>query len=97
MNNIIDNTATISISTSKLMSCFDLAKKLSLVGIKTSIVSTISTQPEIEYGCRITQNIKTKNEIEKTWMILKKNYDITCAHLKIDSHYNGCILKYLKK
>jgi hypothetical protein len=97
MNNNIINTSTISVSSSKSVSCIKLAEKLSEAGIKTSIISTVSTLPEIEYGCRITQNVSNKKEILKTWMILKKKYDFYCAHLKIDNVYNGCILKYIEK
>ena len=88
-------TSTISVSRKEKLDCMDIAKKMSKLGIMTSITSNISTQPEIEYGCRLTQSVTKKDEIITIWDILKKNYNFTCAHLKIEGQFSGCILNYL--
>ena len=39
----------------------------------TSITSNISTQPELEYGCRLTQSVTTKNEIITIFVLFSKS------------------------
>ena len=88
-------SSTLSVSQKEPLDCHDMALKLSKAGIVTSITSNISTQPGIEYGCRLTQSISSTREISDIWTELKKNYHFKCAHLKIDSGFDGCILNYL--
>ena len=40
-----------------------MAEYLGKAGIITSVSSNISTQPNKEYGCRLTQSIKSKNKV----------------------------------
>ena len=89
-------TSTISVSRKEKLDCMDIAKKMSKLGIMTSITSNISTQPEIEYGCRLTQSVTKKDEIITIWDILKKNYNFTCAHLKIENGFQGCIKDFIR-
>jgi len=88
-------SSTLSVSQKESLDCHDMALKLSKAGIVTSITSNISTQPEIEYGCRLTQSISSPQDIHTIWRELKKNYDFKCGHLKIDSGFDGCVLNYL--
>jgi len=94
--------STLSVSRKEKINCEEIAKYLSKLGQITSIVSTISTQPGIEYGCRITQSsIQTKEEIKNTWEQLRDKYKFSCGHIDINfeltKKYNGCILDYLYK
>ena len=89
-------TSTISVSRKDKLDCVDIAKKMSKAGIITSITENISTQPELEYGCRLTQSVTTKNEIINIWKILEKNYNFSCAHLKIDNGFQGCIHDFIR-
>ena len=89
-------TSTISVSRKEKLDCIDIARKMSKAGIVTSITQNISTQPELEYGCRLTQSVKDKKEIINIWNILKKNYDFNCAHLKIDNGFQGCIYDFIR-
>ena len=88
-------SSTLSVSQKQKLDCQDIAIKMSKAGIITSITSNISTQPEIEYGCRLTQSISSKKDIEKIWKILQNNYTFKCAHIKIDNIFDGCILDFL--
>ena len=92
----MQNTAILSVSSEAPLNCYDLAKFLSRAGVMTNVTANITTQPNVEYGCRVVQPVSTKNEIEKTWHLLKDRYRFECAHLKIDGIYSGCILDYLR-
>ena len=97
----IYSTSIISVSNNKKINCEDMAKYLSELGQITSIISTISTHPKIEYGCKIMQTNKSKEEIKYTWEKLRDKYKFNCGHIDIDINvnltkkYNGCILDYL--
>ena len=89
-------TAEISVSKKNQLNCQEIALFLHKHNIISNVSTNISTQPEIEYGCKIVQPITKKIEIETSWLLLKNNFGFNCAHLKIDSIYSGCILDYLR-
>ena len=89
-------TAELSVSRSQPLSCYDVARLLSRSGIMANVTTNVTTQPSIERGCRIVQPVSAKKEVESTWKILKNEYSFTCAYLKIDGVYAGCILDYLR-
>ena len=91
----IYSKSIISVSNNKKINCEDMANYLSELGQITSIISTTSTHPKIEYGCKIMQTNKSKEEIKYTWEKLKEKYDFKCSHIEITRKYNGCILDYL--
>ena len=88
-------SSTLTVSQKEPIDCADMAKMLSKAGIYTSISYHISCQPEIEYGCRLTQPVSNKNEIRNIWTELKKHYPFKCAHLKVADTFDGCVLNYL--
>jgi len=90
-------TSVLSVSRKEKLDCEQMARHLSKYSIQTSITSNISTQPHIEYGCRLTQPVSSKNDVRLLWSAIKLNYDFTCAHLKIDNIYDGCVLTYLNQ
>jgi len=89
-------TSTISVS-KKNLDCNEISKLVSKYGILTSITSNISTRPYIENGCNLTQSISNKDEVINIWNILKDKYNFTCAHLKINDKYDGCILDFIRE
>lgn len=89
-------TAELSVSKATALDCHEVAMFLHKHGIVSNVSSNITTQPNIEYGCKITQPVIKNKEIKTTWYLLKNQYDFTCAHLKIDGIYSGCILDYLR-
>lgn len=89
-------SSTLSVSQRDFLDCQEMAFRLSKAGICTSITSNISTQPHIEYGCRLTQSISSTEDLQKIWKELKKNYNFKCAHLKLDGGFDGCIKNYLR-
>ena len=93
--NSIFVSSTLSVSQKNRLNCERMAKILSKNKINTSITSTVSTTPRIEYGCRLTQSISSKEDIRNIWSILKKKYDFTCGHLIVNNSFDGCVLKYL--
>ena len=60
-------TSTLSVSRKERLNCEDMAIFLSKAGVFTSITSNISTNPHIEYGCRLTQSTSSVEEIENLW------------------------------
>jgi len=91
----ISVSSTLSVSQKEPLDCIEMARKLSKAGIYTSITSNVSCQPEIEYGCRLTQPISSKTHIKTLWSELKKHYTFKCAHLKVADTFDGCVLDYL--
>ena len=93
---ILTHTAEISVSRSARLECRDLAMFLHKHGIISNVTKNITTQPNMEYGCKIIQPVTKKRELETTWQLIKKEFNFDCAHLKIDTLYSGCILDYLR-
>ena len=96
MNNIYVSS-TLSVSRKENLDCKEVAKLMSKAGIITSITSNISTQPELEYGCRLTQSIYCTEDISKIWSLLQKNYNFKCGHLTIANSFEGCVQNYLNQ
>ena len=89
-------SSTLSVSKKEGLNCEDMAKYLSKAGIYTSITSNISTNPHIEYGCRLTQTVSSEKELQNIWNLIRNKYNFTCGHLKLGDSYEGCILNYLR-
>ena len=92
---VFKTTTTLSISRKEPLDCKKMAKYLGAKGFYTSVTANISTAPEIEYGCRLTQTMTQKKEIESLWTTLKNKYNFTCAHVKVGDQFEGCILDFL--
>ena len=92
---------TLSVSNPKL-NCNQLAKYLLYSGIPCLISPNTSIQCDdtkkcwIEKGCQITHRFNNKDDIKKLWKIIKKPFNLSCAHLNIHGIYNGCILNYTR-
>ena len=89
-------STTLSVSSKKPMDCKKMAEFLGAKGFYSSVTSNISTEPHIEYGCRLTQSMTEKKEMELLWTTLKDEYNFTCAHVKIGAQFDGCILDFLR-
>ena len=88
-------SSSLSVSRKAELDCKEMAKYLSKLGIKTSITSNISTQPELENGCRLIHSITSKEDMKFIWEKLKNKYNFDCAHLNIPNKFDGCILDFL--
>ena len=88
-------TSKLSVSQKEKLNCEKMAYYLSKNNISTSINSNISTQSHIEYGCNLTQSISSKEDIGKSWSLLKKEYNFTCGHLKVGDAFDGCVSDFL--
>ena len=89
-------SCTLSVSRKEYIDCKERAAFLSQRHIITSVSENLSSTPKLENGCRLIQSISSKDDLEKLWSLLKNRYDFKCGHLKIDGHYDGCILNYLR-
>jgi hypothetical protein len=89
-------SSTLSVSRKEYIDCKEMVVFLSKYNIITSVSENLSSTPKLENGCKLIQSISSKNDLEKMWNLLKNKYDFKCAHLKIDGHYDGCILNYLR-
>lgn len=88
-------TSVISVSRKKELNCEELAKDLHKVGIYTNVTKNITYTDTKEYGCRLTQTVTKKKELETIWKTIQPKYKFKCAHLKLGDSYQGCILDYL--
>jgi hypothetical protein len=90
-------TAVLSVSRKQPLNCDELAKDLYNAGIFTNVVKNTTYTDTKEYGCRLTQTVTKKKELEMIWNMLRPKYGFQCAHLKLGDCYQGCILDYLPK
>lgn len=90
-------SSTLSVSSKNKLNCEEMAEFLKTLNIKSLITSNISLTPHKEYGCQLTQNISSKNDIYNLWIPLKNKYGFNCAHLSVGNSFNGCVLDYLAK
>lgn len=89
-------STNISVSNNTLSDCNSIIKKLMLAGIDCRVIETKSlVDNRIENGCLLTfgPEYSSRESVRQIWN--KINDDFTCAHLKIDSCYSGCILNYI--
>ena len=103
MLNISDkNTSILSISSDKIKNCNEVAEFLKKNKIMCSVTENTSVvsyngQYQIEKGCRILFNSHKPKMINNNfWDSLKNEFDLTCAHLKVEGKFKGCIYDYLK-
>ena len=92
---VFNTTTTLSVSRKEPLDCRKMAEYLGAKGFSTSISTNISTDPKIEYGCRLIQTMTEKKELEQLWTTLKDEYNLTCAHVKVGNQFDGCILDFL--
>lgn len=88
-------TSTLSVSRKAELDCKEMAKYLGNYGIMTSITPNISTQPELENGCRLVHSITSKDDMKIIWEKLRDKYNFDCAHINIPNKFDGCILDFL--
>lgn len=92
----MNHDTIISVSRKEKLDCEKLAEFLGTAGLMVDVTSNISMLPEKEYGCRIIQNLSMKEDIYRTWTLLKHKYDFKCAHISVGNKFNGCILDFLQ-
>ena len=90
-------SVNVSVSNTENTGCKKIFNILKKSNIDCRLIETDSlVDGFFEKGCLITLGEKYSNpiQLQKIWNLIKKDY--TCAHLQIDSKYNGCILDYLR-
>lgn len=88
---------TLNIS-SKNLDCEEVATFFQTHDIACMVTKNTSVldQNTIEHGCKI--NILDSNAMNHTlWDKLKTQFDLTCAHLKKEKLFYGCIYDYFRK
>ncbi len=88
-------STVLSISRKEPLNCEEIANYLSELNINTSISTNYSTLPKRENGCRLTQSITKKEDINHLWSVLKEKYNLSCAHVKVGNQFDGCILDFI--
>ena len=94
-------TTQLTVSTKEL-SCNMILKQLKKMKLDANVLEGKSlVENNIETSCQITFAKKFGEEdmkplLKDTWHQLKKEHHFTCAHLKIDGKYSGCVLDYLQ-
>lgn len=103
-NDLYDGTTSIlSISSRKLTHCGLITKKMIDLGIVSKITPNQSIicnnrRCWVENGCTILLGgLNPKYINEKVWKPLNNEFNLRCAHLKIDKQYQGCIYDFIKK
>ena len=62
---------------------------------KSLVDNQLETSCQITFAEDLGQDIM-KPVLKDAWNELKKEHHFTCAHLKIDGKYSGCLLDYLQ-
>ena len=93
-------TTTLSISSTEISSCGQVATYLQQCGIPCDITENKTVMKEngkffIETGCRIVINNKVPVN-ETFWSNLQSRFKLDCAHIKVDGVFGGCINDYLR-
>ncbi len=89
-------STNISVSNNTLLNCDCIIKKLMVAGIDCRVIETKSlVDNKIEKGCLLTfgPEYSSRERVKHVWNKIEQ--DFTCAHLKIDGCYSGCILNYI--
>lgn len=90
----VNSTLTIS---SPTLSCRDVKNSLKALGISCNVTenqTVVCTDGicEDETGCSINLCGLHRDHIEKdVWPKLQKQFSLSCAHLKLDGLFSGCI------
>ena len=104
--NKMNTTYEIHISSEKIKNCDEIVNLL----FKNKIIGSVSSNKSIiqknnkyiiENGCKIIVSTNDTNglkEYEKTlWEPLKKEFNLDCAYVKLNSYYNGCVYDFYRK
>ena len=67
-------TAELSVSKQTFLDCYEVALFLHKQGIVSNVTTNITTQPNIEYGCKITQPVVKNKEIKNNMAFVKKSF-----------------------
>jgi len=102
--NKIHPSVELSVS-NKTLKCDDIAQYLVRAGVVASITQNQSIlcdnkKPDachIEYGCRILFGQASKETVSMVWKDIKKNNELTCAHIKVPNTFSGCIYDFLRE
>lgn len=90
-------TTVMSISRKGTLDCKDVARALWKVGIASDVTSNVSFRyGSLESGCRITMDGNSKNKVRMAWGVLKDDFALDCAHVDVTSHFQGCIMDFLR-
>ena len=94
-------TTTLSISSTNISNCGQVATYLQHCGIPCDITENKTVMKKngnflIETGCRIVFSNKNTRVDEKLWSNLKKTFKLDCAHIKVDGIFRGCINDYIR-
>ena len=98
--NDVNSILTIS---SPTLSCSDVKNALKQLGISGNITrnSTIICRKGTcydEIGCSINLCGLHRDHIEHdVWPILKKKFDLSCAHIKVEGMFSGCVYNLFGK
>ena len=104
MLNIADkNTSILSISSDTIKSCDTVVDFFRKNKIMCSVSENTSVVPydgvyKVEKGCRVIFNSHKPKMIDNEfWDSIKNEFNLTCAHLKVEGKFKGCIYDYLRK
>lgn len=95
-------TSVISISSTNINDCKDVANTLAKCGIMCSVTSNYTVRRDaksfsLENGCNIILTGLKSDKIEEfVWKPLQKEYDLGCAYMNIHGMYKGCILNFIR-
>ena len=96
------NNTTISISSTKIKNCYDVAKYMKKCGIPCFVAGnyTIIKNEEdyqIENGCQIKIGSHKPSVVNiDLWKGLKESFGLTCAHIDVEGKFRGCIYNYFR-
>ena len=92
----LQTTCKIHVSSNKIKDCSEIVqylKQLNIVANVTPNLTIIKKDGKMinEIGCAITYSCKVKEMYNELWRPLKSKYDLGCAHVEVNSHFQGCI------
>lgn len=98
----LKTTCQVNISSNKIKNCQEIVEYLKQLNIPANVTSNLTIVKKNdemvnEIGCTIIYSCDIKKMYNELWQPLKKKYYLTCAHIDVKSHFQGCIYDLYRK
>ena len=80
------------------LACADVVNAMIKLGINGDVTQNVSVVDGIEEsGCRVAiATVPYKESVRSLWTHISHTSTLTCAHVRIDDVFSGCVLDYLR-
>ena len=99
------DSSTLSISSSGISDCRDVAEYMRMCRIPCHVTTNDTVLPsegsgvyDIERGCQIKFGSHAATLLTPTfWTSLKSRFALSCAHLEVEGKFKGCVYDFFRQ